>query len=289
MSSSIIVLLISLSFGFASPPVDPSHPGSASYSLDYRRHELKISGRSVVLYLPVGATVKVPVILFGHGQAMNHTHYDQSFQHYAKKGVAVIHPMFDKGFFDQDWRRMAKDFNALSYEVFKQYPELDQSAVIYSGHSKGAYVSLMAAGEQGNSLSPKAGIFFAPAGYDKQYLQQMNADLPITLVWGQADSIIKKNDVWEIYQKSPAKYKQFIEVKNYSGLKADHFLAANKGTFFGGTNGVTAYHYFGSWKWLLGTVRDVVAKTSVSNEYVYGSKAILSGEAGLVHEVDKSW
>jgi hypothetical protein len=123
-------------------PTDTNHPGSANYNFTSKQTSAQIDGRKVDIFIPVEARsrgLKVPVIIFGHGQAIDVAGYELTFKHLAQKGIAVIHPMFDNGFFDQDWRRMASDFNSLSQKALSQYADvIDDQKIIYAGHSKGA-------------------------------------------------------------------------------------------------------------------------------------------------------
>lgn len=265
-------------------PTDAAHPGSAAYPFTLQQEKLKINNRSVDIFLPQEAKSsgkKVPVIVFGHGQAIDVLGYELTFKHLARKGIAVIHPTFDSGFFDQDWHRMADDFNELTASALTKYSDyLDSSKVIYSGHSKGGYVSLVAAGSASlNRFGIKISslIYFAPAGYDKAYLNNIDPNIPVTLVWSDSDSIIKQNAIVEIYNNLPSKKKQWILAKSYDSLKADHFFVLNKSYFFGGQNGVTAYHYFAIWKWLIGA--------AFSNSYLYGPEAMDTGVLGLNHQI----
>jgi serine protease AprX len=296
----ISCLTLSLGFSLASQaalpsqPTEASHPGSSSYQYTLKRESFQIKGRQVDVFLPAEAEArgeKVPVIVFGHGQAIDVRGYEMSFTHLARKGVAVIHPMYDSGFFDQDWRRMADDFNDLTQQTLRKYePVMDHQTVVYSGHSKGAYIALMAAGApSAKSVLPGSVVVFAPAGFDEPYLRSMDPEIPLTLVWSDADTIIKQSAVNQIYSKSPAKYKQFLTVRSYPELKADHFFPLTKASAFGGRDGVSAYHYQGTWKWLLGAVWDLKNGNKKSNSYLYGADALDSGISTLRHSVTRSW
>ena len=267
-------------------PTDGRHPGSDFYPYKSMSRNFEIDGREIDLYLPVGVEegVKVPVIVYGHGQALNSSHYEKSFIHYAKKGIAVIFPQYDRGFFDQNWERMGADFNSLTKKVLEMNTDiLDTNRVVYSGHSKGAYVGLMAAGAPNFNNQAKSFVFFAPAGFDESYLSNINEKLPMSLIWGEEDNIIKKDLVMDVYKKAPNEFKQFIEVKNYPELEATHFFIVSKRTIFGGTRGLSAYHYHGEFKWLMGAVRDLDNVDRISDDYLYGEKALESGIESVRH------
>ncbi len=271
-------------------PADTAHPGNETSVLNFERSEIQELGRTSVLYLPKRAEgERAPLVVFGHGQALNEQHYDKTLEHLAKKGVAVLFVQFDNGFFDQDWRRMASDWNQITDKVIQIHSsKIDQNAIVYSGHSKGGYVGLMAAGAP-NRPNVVAGVFFAPAGYDNQYLQNLEPSTTITLVWGEQDTIIDKSAVMEIFNKMNQPYKQFIEVKSYKNQKADHYFPQNKSTFFGGVNGVTGFHHHGVWQWLVAAAWDAEQGNPITQPYLYGDKAGVSGEDGLEHSVTRSW
>lgn len=299
--SQLAATLIFVGFGLSAAalppqPIDPAHPGSNHYEYTVKKEVFQFNGRTVDVFLPAEAAnkaEKVPVVVFGHGQGINVQGYELTFVHLAKKGIAVVHPMYDKGFMDQDWRRMADDFNLLANEAITKYSSfVDATKIIYAGHSKGAYIALMAAGAPSigkYNLSLRSIFLLAPAGYDNEYLQKIKADIPITLVWSDQDTIIKQSLITEIFQKLPLKFKQWILVKSYDELKADHFFPLSKSYFFGGRDGLSAYHYYASWKWLAAAAFDVAGQNNKSHVYLYGSEAAKTGVDQLTHVITKNW
>ena len=277
-------------------PLDAGHPSSAIYEYQLRIESYEQNGRKVDVYLPVSETREIgsfPVVVFGHGQATDVSGYDLTFQHLAKKGIAVVHPMYDGGFFDQKWRRMADDFNALIAGALKKYPQLNPRQLIFAGHSKGAYVALMAAGAPSHlklDFIAQSLVLFAPAGYDPEYLKNINPQVPVTLVYSDNDKIIKRNILNEIEAGLPTKYKQFVEVTSYSGLKADHFHVLSKSFFFGGKDGASPFHYFATWKFLVAASLDVQSNSPLNHPHIYGSETLSTGVDGLQHRlIKKSW
>ena len=277
-------------------PTDRSHPSSGVYLYGHKQETIQISGRKVTVFLPVPAqttTEKFPVIVFGHGQAIDVLGYELTFKHLAQKGIAVIHPTFDSGFFDQDWHRMAADFNSLAAGAIKKYSDvMDANKIVYSGHSKGGYVALMAAGAPGliqAGIKPSALLLFAPADYDRDYLNNVDPSIPVTVVWSDNDTVIKQSVITDIYAGLKSKNKQWILVKSYSELKADHFFPLSKSYFFGGQNGLTAYHYFATWKWLTAAAFDLQSENPLSNSFIYGTETSSTGVVGVEHTVTKNW
>jgi len=264
-----------------------SHPSSDSYTCSFKRVDLNIDKRLVAVYLPTslnGSRVKFPVISFGHGQAISIEGYERSFEHFAKKCVGVIFPQYDKNFFDRNWRRMAADFNSLTMAAVQQnLGVFDQSKIIYSGHSKGAYVALMAAGAPNldKAFAPMSLVMFQPAGFDQEYLRRLNVSTPATLVWSDADSIIERKMIDQIYALLPNTKKQILIAKSFVGtqpeLKADHFFTLSKKYVFGGRDGLHALHFYAFWPWLLGAALDP--------QYLYGEAALETGLVSQKHEV----
>lgn len=267
-------------------PTDPAHPGSLTGTFGVRKESFKVGDRSVDVFLPQSGPRPYPVVVFGHGQALDLKNYVLSFEHFARKGIAVIYPQYDTGFWDQSWRRMADDYNLLVQSTLQKYPEMDRNRLIYSGHSKGGYIGLMAAGAPSARNAPPSNVVvFNPAGYDRDYLKSMNSQLPLTVVWSDQDTIISRSSVEEIYNQSPSARKQYIEARSYRNtnpsLKADHFFVLTAGGFFGGSNGTNALHYFGFWKWLGGAALNPI--------YLEGTEAASTGMAGFEHLIIRSF
>ena len=278
-------------------PTEPNHPSSAIYTYGFKREKIVFQGREMFLYLPISevkdSNLKFPLLVFGHGQAIGHEGYELTFEHLARKGTAVLFSKYDKNFFDRNWQRMASDFNRQTGHVLKIFSHLlDPESVIYTGHSKGAYVGLVALGEQTlkqMNFKVRAAVFFSPAGFDEKNIEQINSTIPISIIWPEKDQIIKSTLVYEIFNRLPNIHKQFILVKSYDDLEIDHFFPLSKSYIFGGQNGLYAYHYYGVWKWLLGAVDDVTQGGQLNNRYLYGDLASSTGVDNLKHEITRSW
>jgi len=286
----LLVFQASASENFPKPQ-DDAHPGSEMTLLDFERVEERFQGRTSVVYLPKRTDgKKAPLIVFGHGQALGEDAYDATLKHLSQKGVATLFVKYDTGFFDQNWRRMASDFNQITLDFLEKYHDrVDRRMIIYSGHSKGGYVGLMAAGAPNNPGVRKA-LLFAPAGFDREYLQALDPKMVVTLVWGAEDNIIKKTDQDQIYNLLPVEKKQFLTVQSYPDRSADHYFIQNKKAVFGGgQDGVSPFHYHGVWKWLVGAAWDLEEGGLAVSEYIYGEKALETGSQSFVHQVERSW
>lgn len=281
-------------------PVQPTaltDPGSAAYSYSLYHDKTTLNGRSVEFFAPAeiaNSAQKVPLVVFGHGQALGADNYRLTFEHLAKKGVAVFYPTYDTGFFDQNWIRMGQDYLELTQAALSRYSHfVDPTKVVFSGHSKGGYIALNAAGlagEQGFSALG-AVVVFEPAGYLAEQLGHISAKVPVTVTFGDHDTIIKASLVQEIYDGLAVTRKQLIHVSSYLGtdpqLMADHFFILSQAFFMGGQNGVGPFHFYGVWKWLLGATGEL--QNNGAGEYLYGNQASNTGVATQVHQIDRNF
>lgn len=277
--------------GLPARPTDPNHPGSADYRYAATtRTTLQIQGRSVDVVRPTEAEPGLPVIVFGHGQAMGLDPYVKLFDHVVRKGAVVIFPQFDTGFFDRDFRRMARDFSVLAAEAIRQLgPAVDPSAVVFSGHSKGAYVALNALGlpEALRALTPKQATLISVAGSDATLLRQVPRGIPVTLMIGDRDTITPLKLTEEAFAGLSAQPKQRIIVKSYDStsptIEADHFHLIT-GTFLNQRKSEGPLHWYGFWKWLAASVEDVRSGSRAQNPYLWGDAALETGLAGSRHQ-----
>ncbi|MFN8790635.1 MAG: lipocalin family protein [Bdellovibrionales bacterium] len=271
-------------------PTTPDHPGSNLYSYELVQESFRAQGRQIDIFRPnLGAQAgrKIPVLFFGHGQALDVKAYDQTFRHLARKGILVAYLPYDTGFFDQDWVRMAQDYRSLAEATLKRYENLVQTeAVVYAGHSKGAYIAVSAAGVQPSHV--KSVVLLAPAGFEASLVRQIRPDIPVSIFYGESDNIIERRIVDDLYAALPSQRKQFVLLKDYPQmnpeLKADHFVYVNKRNFLGGRDGLNPFHYHGQWKWLIGATQDLQEGNRQTNPYLYGEEALTTGLNGFVHQ-----
>lgn len=302
MLNILFVFLSIIVFGgvdsFAAIPQRPmgmAQPGSADYPFTLGQATYKVNDRDVQVYYPLElkkSEQKTPILVFGHGQAIGSNGYEMTFKHLAQKGVIVIHPGYDRGFFDLDWKRMSSDFIALAFGAIEKLgPFADDQRVMFSGHSKGGFVALISAGNPvlaKTTMKVGSVVAFSPIGFDKTYFNTIPKDLNISLVWPESESIVRRSKIDQIFEMIPSRYKQMILVKDYPELKAGHFMTLNKSYFFGGADGVSAFHYHGVWKWLIGGIRDL-DENHRTNPFLYGPEALTSGLENLSHSVLRSW
>lgn len=274
-------------------PTDQSHPGSKIYDYTFQKETIRCSGREVTMYTPNGKSPgeTFPAVVFGHGQALNVEHYAGTFEHLAKKGVAAIHPMYDNGFFDQDWTRMGRDFVtqadcALNHAGSK----IARDQIVFSGHSKGSYVASIAAGLaeiEGLKVKPGAVVLLETAGFDSASASRIAPSTALTVVFSDQDTVVERNLSEQVFAAAPSLRKQFILMKSYPDLKADHYWPQTKGTFFGG-GPESALHYYGSWKWLTAAAMDLKAGNKGTNPYLYGDQAGDKG-TGTRDDIRRNW
>lgn len=266
-------------------PTEVEHPSSQVYDHSFLKQTYKVERRQVIVYLPISQAQEfqknTPVLVYGHGQALGVDAYERTFIHLARKGIAVIFPQYDKGFFDQDWKRMGRDYVDLTRDALGRFGNLDPNDVVFSGHSKGAYIALMAASTPGALLKPKSLLLFTPAGFDKDQFKTMDPAIATTVIWGVGDKIIKRELAQEIYQESPAKFSQLIQVESYPDFAPEHFYTVHKRNLFGGRDGVHPFHFYGVWPWVFGAVKENYS------DYLYGERAREMGLSNNFHKIER--
>lgn len=297
MKAALVASLVSFSVmaqEVPGPPTAPEHPGSKIYDHAVERKEVRCEGRDVVVNYPRPlASQALPLVIYGHGQALGYEHYEQTLVHLAGKGVITIHPQYDKGFFDQDWVRMGRDFVTLAQcAVEKVGLVVAEDEVVFSGHSKGAYVAGVAAGQafiQNLSLKPASVVLFQPAGFEAASWKALPRETKVTVVHADQDTIVDLAITQALYDQAPVERKQKIILKSYgTELAAKHFWPLTKKSVFGGSS-ENAFHYYGSWKWLTAAVWDLRDGNRATNLYLYGEQAMDKGVDGIEDEIERSW
>lgn len=296
-----LIFATSLFAQLPSAPTDAQHPGSKIYSYGFKSERLNCNGRDVDVFVPQGKTKKrsnanYPAIVFGHGQALDVDNYRLSMEHLAKKGIVAVFPTYDKGFFDRDWRRMGRDYVNLTDCAFKQIKtrfgvDTSYDQVVFSGHSKGAYVASIASGlsyKEEMLVKPRAIVLFQAAGLDIELNQAIDPMIPFTVVYSDKDTIVSRQISNDLFSSSPSIKKQFILLKSYPELSADHFWPLTKGAIFGG-GPESSLHYFALWKWLVAAAKDLTIGGQGNNPYLYGDRASDKGITTLVDEISRNW
>lgn len=296
--SKVVIFLISSLFfnlsnaqSYPAPPTDSAHPGSKIYDFDFLKKDVKCFGREVNYFVPQNKSNSnvYPVVVYGHGQALKLEHYIATFEHLARKGVGVIFPMYDKGFFDQEWERMGRDYINLTDCILKQTPEFSKTDIVFSGHSKGAYVASIAAGlsfKEKFNLNPKSVLLFQTAGFDVSSAKFIPAEVALTAVHSDKDTVVSRSLSESLFKEALSTVKQMIIVKSYPAigtapvLDADHYWPQTEPTLFGGKT-ENALHYYSAWKWLVASAFDLSSGAKSDQPYLYGDKASDKGVPGL--------
>lgn len=276
-----------------SRPVEAENPGSASYRFAaVERKKLTLQGRAVDILQPAGGATGLPVVIFGHGQAMGFDPYVKLFEHVVRRGAVVVFPMYDTGLFDRDFRRMARDYATLGAAAIRELgATADPAQVIFSGHSKGAYVALNALGypEARQALAPRQAVLFAVAGSDREALGQVPAGIPVTFLIGDKDTITPQRLTDEAFAGISARPKQRIVVSSYATtsptLDADHFYLIT-GSFLTVRKTEGPLHWYGAWRWLAAAVEDVRAGSRAESSWLWGDRALETGVEGARHRRD---
>lgn len=287
-----LLLLFPLSASANSPlpaaPTDPQHPGSRTALLSVVEQEITCSGRKIWVFLPRGVNRPLSVVSFGHGQALGVDAYRKTMEHLAAKGVAAVFPMYDTGFFDQDWQRMGRDFLQLTRCAMERFPgTMNENAVVVSGHSKGAYVASVAAGlasTTSGGVLPRAVVLFSTAGSDPGTLRRIDPMTATTVVYADGDRVVDRSHSERVFREAGSHWRQFIDLRSYSttrpALTADHFWPLTRRTTFGGGE-EGPLHYYGAWKWLVAAAWDLADGQFFDQPFIYGSAAGDKGVPGL--------
>jgi len=268
-----------------------------SYEFRVEKRELSCEGRVVSAFLPAGKRTASAVVIYGHGQALGVDSYEATLTHLAGKGVVALHPMYDRGFFDQDWSRMGRDFVELADCALAQLAvPFEPEAVIFSGHSKGAYVAAVAAGLSfldDASLKPAAVMLFQPAGLDANAWKNLAPSVRLTVTHSEQDRIVARSIAEELYALAPVEKKQLITLRDYRSaervlLASDHFWPTTKRTLVGG-RAPGAHHYYGSWRWLVAQAQDLLDGNRAENEHLFGELALDKGTQTQRDEAVRNW
>jgi len=291
------LILLSFSVYSIDPPSDAKHPGSFFYETDF---EIKThtcgDSRSATVYLPKIKNENTPTIVFGHGQSLNISHYEKSLSHIAKKGVAVIFPNYGTWAFDTNWLRMGADYISQAKCIIES-EDLNKELVVFSGHSKGAYVASVASGLsfKNDLLKPKSLLLMNAAGFEASLIPFIPKNVEVNLVFSEEDTIVEKSISEEIFKLSQADKKQFILLKSYpessneEAFNAIHMWPLNKPFLFFGGGPIGPLHYYGFWKWMIAAADDLNQGAQGESFYLYGEGASDKGIDGLKDEVIRSW
>lgn len=335
----VLVLCMLLASGFVraattsheltKPPTDADHPGSENYLFQSKEQTIVCKGREISVFLPTQGPQNsgFPVVVFGHGWTLNVEHYRKTFEHLARKGVAVIFPYYDTGLADTEWLRMAGDFTQLATcAIQRSNGVIDSNEVIYSGHSKGAYIASMAAGLP-TPIRPKIVLLLEPADVNEDVLSKMDPSISMTVVYADKDTVTSRETAERTYRAAPSRKKQFIVLKSLNAthpskkpveneaqvldpagdrisqsiveakdapvepekLSADHFWPQTEARFIFGQSQVTNFHYYGLWKWLVGAADDLRDGGHLTNKYLFGAEAASTGIAGVKDEITRNF
>ena len=295
------LLILNTWAALPSAPTEAQHPGSKIYTFGVKEELLICNKREVYLFVPtinkINSSMKnLPAVIYGHGQALKIEHYRGTLEHLARKGIVAIYPTYDTGFFDREWQRMGRDYVALTNCALEHLAKnsmitVDEDRLVYSGHSKGAYVAGIAAGlsfKENLALKPKAVMLFEAAGSDEIANRAVAKDVLYNVIYSDKDKIVKRDISESIYNQVPVSKKQFIFVKSYPELEAGHFWPLTKPSTFGGEN-ENAFHYYSSWKWLVAIANDLKIGGYGNDSYLYGENATDKGIPNVKDDLKRNW
>lgn len=287
---------------------DPKNPGSNVYPYTaFTVTDFKTTdGKNVRLWIPNGASGKLPLLAFGAGKSLsNPTNYQAMFEHAAKKGMVVANIQFEGSFLDTDFVKFARWFNNGVKQVLAKTSVANPDQVYYAGHSLGSQVAVIAAAlattddttnafvdpkgmllmSYDNSHGPfDAGSLSNPAlGYAVKVAPSVR-----TLIFEFEDDNIAgpaKNYAQAIFNKIPASKKQWVRVKGKNfgstyALAADHNTPMTAGSAPGGIGGAAANNaldWYMVWKAAAGL--PLAASNSDAAAYLQGANLLFGGVA----------
>ncbi len=231
---------------------DPKNPGSNVYPYtSFTVTDFKTTdGKNVRLWVPNGATGKLPLLAFGPGKSLsNPTNYQAMFEHAAKKGMVVADIQFEGSFFDTDFVKFAGWFNNAVKQTLAKVSLADASRVYYAGHSLGSQVAVIAAARATTQdttnafVDPKALLLMS---YDNShgptdagnlnnpalgYAVKVAPSVRTLILEFEDDSIAgpSKNYAQAMFNKIPSTQKQWVRVKG-KGFGSTYALAADHNT-----------------------------------------------------------
>lgn len=271
-------------------PSEPENPGSLVYPYrDFTEIQIPFEGRSGTLYLPRSSEPqKWPLLAFGHGYNTAEFTYRETFEHLARKGVAVAFVPYESAG-RRDFLKMARDYNRFVAAVVKKYPKLfDSKNVAFSGHSDGASVAYLAAAAPAepdpNWITPANVIAFAISKNLPAEFKTIPANVPCTLVVGEDDTEDPSSFSKAVLPNLGCK-KQMIILRSYKTgfserLIADHGSIRNVGWWGSQTS---ALHYYGYWKFMYGAALDAAEGGPGTNKWLFGPEAAETGSSRLRH------
>ncbi|WP_338846775.1 hypothetical protein V8J88_23770 [Massilia sp. W12] len=228
---------------------DPKNPGSNVYPYaSFTVQDFKTTdGKNVRLWIPNGASGKLPLLAFGPGKSLsNATNYQAMFEHAAKKGMVVANIQFEGSFLDTDFVKFAGWFNNAVKQTLARVTQADPAQVWYAGHSLGSQVAVIAAARA--TTLDTANAFVDPKGmllmaYDNSngpsnpgnlndpalgYAVKVGSQVRAMIFEFEDDSIAgpAKNYAQALYNKLPSAQRQWVRVKGKTlgsyGLEANH-------------------------------------------------------------------
>ncbi len=287
---------------------DPKNPGSNAYPYSsFSVQDFKTTdGKSVRLWIPNGATGKLPLFAFGPGKSLSSpTNYQAMFEHIVKKGVIVADIQFEGSFFDTDFVKFAGWFNNAVAQTLARTAQADPAQVWYGGHSLGSQVAVIAAArattlDSTNALVDPKGLLLM--SYDNShgpsdagnlndpalgYALKVGSQVRTLILEFDDDSIAgpAKNYAQALYSKLPSSQKQWLRVKGKNlgssyGLVADHNTPLTGGgapANIGGAAKNNALDWYMVWKAAAGL--PLSASNSNAAAYLTGSLLLDGGVA----------
>lgn len=287
----VTIFLAGIPLAFAEPlplaPDSPAHPGSLKYPYaSFTLLSVAFEGRLGSLYLPAGArerAEKIPLLAFGHGYRSPEFTYATTFEHLARKGVAVAYVPYETSG-KRDFAKMARAYNRFVAHVVNTYPDLfDASRIAFSGHSDGGSVATLASALQGDDwVKPAAILVFAISKNLPEEYALVPANVPCSLVVGEDDQDDPPSFSEGVLPNLGCS-KQMITLRSYADGFSSEVIADHGSirTFGWWGDQTSPLHYYGYWKFMYGAAVDAFESGKGQTPWLYGSEAAETGSPRL--------
>jgi hypothetical protein len=134
-----------------------------------------------------------------------------------------------------------------------------------------------------NDLIAPAGILaFAISRNAPEYYQRLNPHTPCTFVVGESDTENPPEFTQKLFSEARCR-KQMIVLRSYIDGFDEELLATHSSIRNLGWTGnqTSALHYFGYWKFMVGTALDVASGGKGTNSWIFGPGAEDTGDETL--------
>jgi dienelactone hydrolase len=169
-----------------------------------------------------------PLIVLGHGFAMNVTAYVNFCQFIVPKGYVVVMVDTENGLFSVSHENYGRDIAFAAANV--DFQQTQNQPFAYLGHSMGGGASFIASG----FLQPNLLVGWAPAETNPSAIEAAaGVECPLVVFSGSGDAVTPPEvHHWPVYNASPSACKAFVSI---NGGAHCYFAQSNLACDFGET------------------------------------------------------